>query len=81
VVHLAAEATYTVQQARLQACIREHAGLSVDEVREIEEMVSACAGLVTIRDREKHVLAQTKRVFEPNRTVFEMKPNQTGQTY
>src|SRR5271156_2624989 len=23
---------YTVQQARLQACIREHAGLSVDEV-------------------------------------------------
>jgi hypothetical protein len=24
--------TYTVQQTRLQACIREHAGLSVDEV-------------------------------------------------
>src|SRR5271154_2482550 len=24
-------ARYTVQQARLQACIREHAGLSVDE--------------------------------------------------
>jgi hypothetical protein len=23
---------YTVQQARLQVCIREHAGLSVDEV-------------------------------------------------
>jgi hypothetical protein len=35
--------------------------------------------LVLIRDREKRVFAQTKRVFGPNRTVFELKtePNKT----
>ena len=32
-------------------------------------------------DREKHVFAQTKRVFGPNRTAFALKPNQTGQAY
>jgi hypothetical protein len=36
--------------------------------------------LVLIRDREKRVFAQTKRVFGPNRTVFELKPNQTRQS-
>jgi len=35
--------------------------------------------VVQSRDREKHVFAQTKRVFGPNETVFVTKGNETKQ--
>ena len=43
------------------------------------KQTQAKAAVHTRRDREKHVFAQKKHVFGPNRTVFVIKGNETEQ--